>query len=426
MPSFRFVHAADLHLDTPFSGIAGPAPHVAEALREASLQAWDDLVRFTISEGAAALLLAGDIYDGEQRGVRAQLRFLRGLRDLSQAGVATFIVHGNHDPIGGWSAIREWPPNVTVFGHERVETVPLLVGGDTVAHIHGISYGRRDVGENLALRFQRSSGPALHIGLLHASVGSVGEHATYAPCSMSDLQDARMDYWALGHVHKREVLRAGDPWVVYPGDLQGRSVKQSETGAKGAYLVDVQGPASSSITPTFHALDRVRFVIHHHDIGPEADLAALQHSLVDAIEARRAQHAGRALLVRVVLEGRGEAAHDLRRTEALSHLETEIREMFAHVTPLLWLESIIDRAAPAIDPSAIRARGEFSAAVLDLAEHLEADQDALAAFLTTRTTLLHTGQVGRQVRELPPDLPTDVLSDAIALVLESLSAAEGP
>ena len=118
---FRFIHAADLHLDTPFEGIAGPAPKVAEALREASLQAWDRLVQLALDEEVLFVLLAGDIYDGADRGVRAQIRFVNGLRRLDQAGIRTFIVHGNHDPLSGWSAVHEWPATVTIFGSRAVE-----------------------------------------------------------------------------------------------------------------------------------------------------------------------------------------------------------------------------------------------------------------------------------------------------------------
>lgn len=424
MPRIRLVHAADLHLDAPFEGIAGPAPHVADALREASLQAWDDLVRFTIAQGAAALLLAGDIYDGAQRGVRAQMHVLRGLRELSQAGVQTFIVHGNHDPLDGWSAIREWPPGVHVFGHEAVEIVPIERAGGTLAHVHGLSYGRRDVTENLAARFRRGAASGPHIGLLHANVGGSREHAAYAPCSLADLQAAGMDYWALGHIHKREVLREGHPWIVYPGDLQGRSPKPSETGAKGAYLVEVDTESGSFLPPRFHPLDRVRFVTCRHDIAPHADLPALHAALLDALEALRQEHPDRGLLVRVELEGRGEVVADLRRPEALVHLLTELRQSFTDRTPFLWVESLVDHAAAALDIEAIRARGEFSAEVLALADRLAADQDGLAAFVAERSGQLLTGQVGRHVRELPPDSNGEILAEALGLVLDRLDTAE--
>ncbi len=424
MPRIHFVHAADLHLDTPFTGIAGPAPQVAEALRDASLQAWDDLVAFTIAQGAAALLLAGDVYDGAQRGVRAQLRVLQGLRALSRAGVRTLIVHGNHDPLDGWSAIREWPPGVHVFGHAAVDTVSIAAEDCAPIHVHGISYERRDVADNLAARFRREPTDGVHVGLLHATVGTSSEHASYAPCSLSDLEAAGMDYWALGHIHRRAVLRSGHPWIVYAGDLQGRSPKASETGAKGAYLVTVDTERREILEPAFHALDRVRFVTCPHDLGSASDLAVLQAGLVDALAALRDEHTGRGLLARVVLEGRGPVVHDLRRTDALAQLRDELRRTFADARPMLWVESLADRAAPALDLEAIRARGEFSAEVLSLAERLAATPAELAAFIATRSGHLLTGQTGRHVRDLEPDADAEVLAEALGVVLDRFETAE--
>ena len=120
MTRFRFVHAADLHLDTPFVGVGQSDPSVQEALREASVEACEGLVELTLEQEAAFLLLAGDIYDG-RHGLRAQMRFLRGVDRLSEQGVDVFVVHGNHDPLDGWSAVRNWPKHVTVFGSDGVE-----------------------------------------------------------------------------------------------------------------------------------------------------------------------------------------------------------------------------------------------------------------------------------------------------------------
>src|SRR5580658_3317530 len=207
---FCFVHAADLHLDTPFEGVRASAPDVAEALADASLAAFDSIVALALSRQAAFLVVAGDVYDGPDRGVRAQLRFHRGLEQLDAAGIRTFVVHGNHDPVDtGWSAVRRWPPGVTIFpsgavGEERVE-----VGGETIACVQGISYPRRDVRENLALRFGRPRGGALSVGVLHCNVGSTSEHADYSPCTIDDLLTAGISYWALGHVHRHAVLAGG-------------------------------------------------------------------------------------------------------------------------------------------------------------------------------------------------------------------------
>src|SRR5438270_6455808 len=159
---FRFVHAADLHLDTPFASIGRVAPEIADRLRDASLEAFDALVRMAIEREAAFAVFAGDIYDSADRGVRAQLRFLRGVERLGERGIPVFVAHGNHDPLDGWSAVRRAPDNLVVFGGDAVETHTVARSGATLAQVYGISYARRDVTENLALRFERRDAPGLH------------------------------------------------------------------------------------------------------------------------------------------------------------------------------------------------------------------------------------------------------------------------
>ena len=104
MNAFRFVHTADLHLDSPFLGIQEVNEHVAGELREATFRTFDRIVELCLKRHVDFLLIAGDIYDSRDRSLRAQLRLRDGLRPLSEAGIPTFIVHGNHDPLDSWSA----------------------------------------------------------------------------------------------------------------------------------------------------------------------------------------------------------------------------------------------------------------------------------------------------------------------------------
>lgn len=352
------MHAADLHLDTPFVGIGRVAPEVRARLRDASLEAFDNLVQAALDRNAAFVLLAGDLYDGAERGVRAQLRFLRGVERLGQGGIPVFAVHGNHDPLDGWSAIRQPPENLILFGSERVEA--RVVG--SLATLYGISYPRREVEENLARRFRRGDGPGLHIALLHASVNSQPEHAPYSPCTLDDLCAAGMDYWALGHIHQRQVLRDGNPWVVYPGNLQGRGVKSSELGAKGAMLVHASDDRIERVR--FLPLDCVRFQEAPVDIGGLADLDALRKAVRAEIARLRESERGRDLVVRVVLSGRGPLREDLRREGALDGLLEELRQELAEPGPILWLDRITDRSGSALDRAALAQRGDFPAEIL--------------------------------------------------------------
>ena len=397
MTDFRFVHAADLHLDTPFEGVAKAAPEIGEALREASLEALDRLVTLTLDEGAAFLVLAGDIYDGAERGVRAQLRLRRALERLSEHGVRTFLVHGNHDPLAGWSAIGAWPEGVHVFGSDTVDAVPVEIGGEAAAMVHGVSYARRETSENLALRFARGEAPGLHVGVLHANVGSNPEHAAYAPCSLADLSAARLDYWALGHIHgRREVSR--EPWVMYPGDTQGRSPKPAETGAKGALVVEVAGGAVREVR--FVATDTVRFVHSEIDVGGLVDLAALRAALLEAADTLRGEHAGRGLLVRLTMRGRGPAHGLLRGPRAVDDLLEELRDEWRGASPFLWLESLRDETLSPLDRDEVRRRGDFSAELLALADGLRSDVERREALLRELDEPLHRGRAGRWVAPL--------------------------
>lgn len=382
---FTFIHAADLHLDTPFIGVGQVSPRVAEALQDASLDAFDALIDLTLQEDARFLLLAGDLYDGAQRGIRAQRRFERGLRRLSERGIRTFIVNGNHDPLSGWSAIRDWPPLVTCFGSQEVERVAVMDGAERLATVYGISYGQAKVEENLSLRFRRQDAEGLHIGLLHANVEGNAEHASYSPCTLDDLKRAGMDYWALGHVHTRQILSLA-PWVVYPGNLQGRSPKPSERGAKGAMVVRVTRPggpgdAFTVQSPRFVPLDRIRFETLEVDLAGIPDVAALQRALIAQAERLQAEHEGRGLILRGILRGRGEVYSELLHPGRLFEILAELRRDGEQRDPLIGWEDLCNEAASPLDLERIRQRGDFSAELLRLHDDRLADPVRGDAFL---------------------------------------------
>jgi DNA repair protein SbcD/Mre11 len=414
---FCFVHAADLHLDTPFEGIGRTAPEISQLLRDASLQAFDNLVELTLRRQASFLLLAGDIYDGHTRGVRAQLRFLRGLTQLAQAGIPVFIVHGNHDPLNGWSAIKQWPDGVQIFSADEVQALPVLKDGVQLATVYGISYRESDVSENLALRFKRRSFPGLQIGLLHANISSQKEQTLYSPCSVSDLMQAGMDYWALGHLHLRELIKQGDPWIAYPGNLQGRSPKPSEQGEKGALVVHVSGGRIDEAE--FAPCDIVRFVTLELDIAAETDLGTLKESLIRAANKLVAANCGRHLLVRTKLTGRGLLNRDLNREHVREELLAELRDDVRGQLPVLWWESISSQTHAVIDFDAIAQRGDFSAELLNVASNLENNPQVLAELVTECLKPARRAHVLRLVA--PPESPEKhiaLLKQATTLALE--------
>ena len=421
MSRLTFVHAADLHLDTPFEGLGRVAPEVAEVLRDSSLAAWEALVTLCVERQARLLLVAGDIYDGEERGLRAQLRFLRGLERLSERGVRVFIVHGNHDPHGGrWSAIREWPTGVTVFGDENVEVFPATdVEGRQVALIHGISHASRSVSDNLATRFRRTPESLPQFGLLHCNADQDPNHPAYAPCTLDDLRSAGMDYWALGHIHNHRVLSRGNPWILYAGGLQGRSLKPGEVGVKGVVIGSI---ASGRITDVeFVAVPHIHFAELTVDIGDLPDTPRLIDRLEEAAESVLGGSTVAGLVARVTLVGRGPLHADLAGPDRVDDLLKAIREEANGRRPLLWWSGIVAATRPDIDREAIRRRGDFSAELLQLTARLRDDPDALTLFVQEEEAALHSGLLRRFVTRVANDA-TAVLEDAEMLALERLES----
>lgn len=355
---FKFLHTADLHLDTQPFGLHGYPEEVAALLRDASLKAFDNLVREALRQEVAFCVFAGDIYDGADRGARAELAFRKGLTALAEAGVRSFIVHGNHDPLeAGWSTVSTWPDLVTVFRASEPETVVFEVDGKTVA-VHGVSYAQRETSDNLARRFKRHAGADVEIGVLHTNVGSNPDHDVYAPCSLDDLCAVGFDYWALGHLHKRHNLAGPSPWIVYPGNLQGRHAKPSEQGAKGATVVTVTDGGAIE-EPEFVALDVLRFVATTIPVDDLVDLGALEDELSQQAETLRSEHPHCALVIRSTLEGRGPLHGVLADAESYSDFLDALRHEWVLRSPLVWWDRVVDHTRGEVETAELEAQNDF-------------------------------------------------------------------
>ena len=373
----RFVHAADLHLDSPFTGLMAVAPeNVANTLYSATFDAYENIINLCISEEVDALLVAGDVYDGADRSLRAQLKFVEGLKRLDTEAIRSFVCHGNHDPLDGWQARLDYPPGCRRFGPEW-EAVPVFEDPDR-ALIHGISYRKRDVTENLALRLGNVDPGPFSIGLVHGNVGNNPEHGAYAPCSLDDLAQSGVHYWALGHVHTRQVLNEQGPTVVYPGNPQGRH--PNETGARGVYLVEVDDGGNVGLD--FRPMDTVRWARLDSDIAAldtEQDLLDALHkgmqALLDGAD-------GQSVVVRVRLTGRGELNRKLRRPNMIEDLVEAINGEWDERSPFVWCERIEDASASPFDREARLKGSDFLAEVLRTADRSKTDPELLAGLGT--------------------------------------------
>src|SRR5262249_46097851 len=236
MESLRFIHAADLHLDSPFRGIGSASASLRDRLQAATLGALKRVVDHTIESKADFLIIAGDIYDSKDRTLRALVAFRNEMERLAERNIPAFIVHGNHDPLNGWGSGFQLPSNVVTFGG-HADTEPFIRRGREAAEITGISYMRERVTDNLASSLRPNDGAPYSIAVLHANVGHQTGHADYAPATVAELAAAGFDYWALGHVHTASVLAVEPAIIVYPGNTQGRNPRES--GPRGCYQIDV-------------------------------------------------------------------------------------------------------------------------------------------------------------------------------------------
>lgn len=421
---FTFVHAADLHLDTPFKGIGQVAPRVAAALQDASLSAYDRLVTLCLERGAAFVVIAGDVYDGAERGIRAQIRFRDGLQRLSDAGIQSFVVHGNHDPVAGWNAVSTWPERATVFGTDAVGSVEVHRDGELLAVVHGISYWRRDVRENLALRFRRSPQRAFQVGVLHCNVsGAAAGYDDYSPCSVSDLCRAGLDYWALGHIHGRMVLsgraHADEPWIVYPGNLQARSPKPSERGAKGAFVVSVEGERVIDCNPV--ACDLIRFADVELDLSATSELDDVRNALDDLAAEQLAAADGRSVVLRGRLVGRSELHQAFRRHGAVDELLAMLRS--GSVTePFCWWDRLEDLSAPPRELRPVGAGSDFASDLVRLTEEIGRVPESAAEWLSELTSALPKSLQARS-SAIAEREASDLLGRALTIALDELGMA---
>lgn len=257
----KFLHAADLHLDSPLRGLARYAEAPVDRLRGATREAFNNLVDLAISEKVSFVLLAGDLYDGTWQDFSTAIFLAKKLGELGREGIRVLGVLGNHDAQSKLTKALEKPSNLTLFPTKQPSTELLE---DLDVAIHGQSFDQQHVVDNLAANFPQAKPGLFNIGLLHTSLDGREGHAPYAPCRLDDLRAKDYHYWALGHVHAHElVLR--DPWVVFPGCLQGRHAR--ETGPKGCCLVTVEDGQVERVE--HRALDVVRWS------RPEIDLSGI-------------------------------------------------------------------------------------------------------------------------------------------------------
>jgi DNA repair exonuclease SbcCD nuclease subunit len=410
---FHFIHAADLHIDSPLASLGAKDAAVAAVFAKANRAAVEALIRETVDGGAKFLIIAGDVFDGDWKDVSTGLFFVRQLGELHRAGVPTYLIKGNHDAESLMSRSLTLPDSAYTFSSNKAETK--TIEGVRVA-LHGRSFGARGVPDDFVASYPPRREGWLNVGLLHTGLDGTREgHESYAPCTVEDLRRFGYDYWALGHIHAAEIV-ARDPWVVYPGNIQGRSPR--EVGIKGVVRVTVDDGRIVEVEPV--SLDGARWAHEAIDVSSCLDEGDVLSVIGAALARLHADAGGRPLAIRITLKGTT-SAHSrlLVRRETL---EDEARALGFQIAADCWVErlKIATKAPPRLavptaEPDALDIRGLLAAAA--------ADPEFAAAVAEI---------IGTVADKLPRHLRDELSNDAaavaerVALARDYLSADAAP
>ena len=404
----KFIHAADLHVDSPLRGLDDYDGAPVARLRGASRQALIALVELALEQNVAIVLLAGDIYDGNWADFRTGLFFREQMLRLRRAGILVFMVKGNHD---AESQITKQLPEVEgvhVFSAYKSETIDMEALGVAV---HGRSFPHRAVPEDLVPLYPDPLPGRFNIGLLHTSLTGREGHDSYAPTSVEVLCDKGYDYFALGHVHAREVVRPSDPRIVFPGNLQGRHAK--ETGPKGCELVTVEGGVITAAE--FVPLEVVRWHQLRLDVSGLSSVDALARHFVGQAHELVADARDRLHAVRLVIQGES-ALHRLE-AEQPGSIAAAIQAATQDLEDAdIWIEQIrLDLQSP-FDRAAMAGRADAVGEVVRLVDAVSTDEGQLKAWFTQ--------QLG-EMKDLPGALAdVDPMTFDVATMRAFLADAE--
>jgi DNA repair exonuclease SbcCD nuclease subunit len=350
---FKFLHAADIHLDSPQKGLDRYEGAPVAECRAATRRALENLVDLAIAEKVAFVLIVGDLYDGDWTDYNTGLFFGRVMSRLRDGGIPVTMIRGNHDAANRMTKDLRLLDNIRVLSTEQAETVILE---DCGVAVHGRSFPTRAVLDNLARAYPPRVPGLFNLGLLHTCVDGREGHEPYAPCSLSDLRAREYGYWALGHVHARETLHQDDPWIVFPGNLQGRHVR--EPGPKGCMLVTVDDAMTvAAIEPRW--LDVVRWETCRVDATGAHDGDEVVHRFHQRLSRLLPACDGRLLAVRVEIHGACPAHAPLSARPA--HWTSEVRQAALDAgSGRVWVEKVNLKTMPPGDPAVARGDGPLT------------------------------------------------------------------
>lgn len=395
----KFVHAADLHLDSPLAGLAKYEGAPVEQIRGATRRALENLVKLCLAEQVQLLLIAGDLYDGDWRDYSTGLFFAKQMATLRAANVRVVWIRGNHDAASKLTAHLNLPDNVRELSHKKPDSFVLE---DLGIAVHGQGFDTREVTTDLSQRYPEPKPGLFNIGLLHTALEGRAGHAPYAPCRLTSLIDRGYDYFALGHVHTREVL-CERPWVVFPGNLQGRHAR--ETGPKGASLVTLEGERVRAVE--HRALDAVRWHVAEAEVSDESSLDGVLERVRESLSAAAVASEGRLCAVRVRIHGATRAHEQLGAH--VDRVTEEIRALTLDLSAETWFEKLELATRPSAQRSQLREREDAVGELLRGLGNLAQDEAAL-------------GELAAELLDLKRKLPPELREGPDAIDLDSPEA----
>ncbi len=414
---FTFLHAADIHLDSPLTGLSQHEEAPTETIRVATRTALTRLVDLAISKQVDFVLIAGDLYDGDWKDFGTGISFNNEMRRLEAKQISVYLIYGNHDAASRVTKSLKLQPNVHVFPTKHPAT---FQHATLPVSLHGQGFATQSVTENLAESYPEPKENHYNIGLLHTNLGDREGHGNYAPSSLPQLVSHGYDYWALGHIHIREIHHE-HPHVVYPGNTQGRHVK--ETGAKGCYVVSVNDELETS-SCEFFALDSVRWQNLPLDCSvlesEDELLEAIRDQLSDSLRAAD----GRLLAVRLTLTGNTQL-HELLHADH-SRLRAECQSIALDIdAELIWIEDLRLKTRTLIDPEELAKQDDLTAFVLEALTAF--DPNALPAPVETLMKKLPSEASRALQASLKPqgDAEREAMRDEIsAIVLQAIATSD--
>lgn len=394
--SLRFIHCGDLHLGSPFKDIAMLDDRWQRIVGKAPMRAFQKIVQIAIEKEVHAVLITGDVYTSAEHNLTAQLDYVRLLHKLAQHHIEVYAVLGNHDPLEAWQAKIPFPPNVHIFSTEEVERFPLTVDGQEVAVVYGQSYAKQEERENLVWKFARKAGDTFAIGMLHTQVGNT--QSTYAPCTLQDLNEAGMDYWALGHVHQHQILQE-KPYIVYAGNPQGLDC--TETGERGCYYVEVGPYGTTNIQ--FIDTSIVRWESVDIPIDSLESVSELREAVRLAKEKIRRDIAKPTFLT-INFTGAGSLYHVINNPEATQYWIDSWREEEQGKYAFVMVERIRNMARPKINLSERSKLPDTVGDYLNISDQIDSLGDeekrkALREILQKRPEFERLGVYGRTISD---------------------------